>query len=413
MSGTRTARRGIPLAFLLAVLWLEASGAEWPQFHGPNRTNISTETGLLKKWPDGGPTLLWTAEGIGSGFSTVAIADGLIYTTGNIGKDTVITALGLDGKVQWTAKNGPAYKRAQPGTRSTPTLEEGRLYHMGADGDLACLDAKTGKPIWSLNILTKFQGRNIEWALAESLLIDGEKIFCKPGGQEAGVVALKKTTGETIWVCKDADDKPGYSSPILFEHQGVRGIVSLMSRSIVAVNADTGDLLWKIEHVCPFDENIFMPLFHDGRVFVSTRTTGSRLFKLGVDGKKVAAEELWHTTDMTNQHGAAVLVDGHLYGECHTGEPWACLELGTGKATYSGKGVGRASVTCADGLLYLLSFQGTMALVRPNPREFELISRFDIPKGGRGPVWAHPVVCGGRLYVRHDKFLYTYDARAK
>jgi len=405
-------------AAALAVLAPRANAGagaehEWPQFHGPRRDNKSTETGLLRQWPAGGPKLLWTASGIGEGYSTVAIAGGLIYTTGNIRRDTVITALGLDGKTRWRARNGPAYLRSHPGTRCTPTIDDGRLYHENADGDVVCLDARTGKEIWSLNILRKFHGRNISWALAESLLIDGNHVICTPGGEDAGIVALDKHTGGTVWVCKETRDKPGYCSPTLFEYGGIRQIATLMARSVVGVNADTGKLLWRFEHVTPFDENITMPIFHKGHVFVTTRSTGSRLLKLSVRDGEVSVEQVWHTKALDNQHGAVMLLDGHLYGSCLTAAtgPWSCLELMTGKQTYGGDGIGRASVTYADGMLYLLGYRRTVALVRPDPRAFQAVSRFTLPPRGRGPSWAHPVVCGGRLYLRHGDFLYCYDVK--
>ncbi|MGB2820349.1 MAG: PQQ-binding-like beta-propeller repeat protein [Phycisphaerae bacterium] len=389
------------------------SPREWPQFHGPRRDNKSDETGLLKQWPQEGPKLLWTAKGIGEGYSTVAIAGGLIYTTGNIGRHTVITALNPDGTTAWTVRNGPAYTREQAGTRSTPTVEGGRLYHENADGDVVCLDAATGESVWSLNILKKFHGRNISWALAESLLLDGNNVICTPGGKGAGIAALDKDTGRTVWVCKGTEDKPGYCSPVVFEHKGLRQIVTLMAQSVVGVSAATGKLLWRVEHISPFDENITSPIFHNGCVFVSTRSTGSRLLKVKVDGDRASVEEVWQTKAMDNQHGGVILLNGHLYGDCLTARSgsWACLELQTGRQTYAGGGIGRASLTYADGMLYLLSQRGTMALVRPAPEEFDLVSRFDIPRGGRGPVWAHPVVCAGRLYVRHGDFLYCYEVK--
>ncbi len=402
-------------SLLLLVMVVGAAGAEWPQFHGPRRDNISTETGLLKSWPEGGPKLLWTASGIGFGFSTVAIANGLIYTTGNVGEKTMITALDLEGKVRWQAPNGPAYKRSHPGTRSTPTIEGDRLYHENADGDVVCMDARTGKVLWHVNILERFKGRNISWALAESLLIDGQKVICTPGGEEIGLAALDKTTGKTIWTCRGTGDKPGYCSPILVEYQGARIIVTLMAKSIVGVDAETGKLLWKVPHKTPFDENIMTPIHRDGCIFVSTRTTGSRLLRLVVEGGRVGVEQLWHTTKMDIQHEHAVLLDGHVYGSCHSaaGVPWAVLEWKTGNRTYGGKGIGRASLTYADGHLYLVNHRGQVALVRPRADRFDLVSTFRIPRKGRGPVWAHPVVCGGRLYVRHGDFLFCYDIQAR
>lgn len=383
---------------------------EWPQFHGPRRDNKSGETGLVRKWPDGGPELMWSVRGIGEGFSAVAVAGGRIYTTGNIGDHTVITALDLESKVRWKVENGPAYRRSKPGTRSTPTICGGRLYHENADGDVVCLDARTGAVIWAVNILERYKGRNIEWALAESLLIDGENVICTPGGSRAGLVALDKNTGNTVWICKDTKDKPGYCSPILVEHNGTRQVCTLMAESVVGVDANSGELLWRVEHRTPFDENIPTPIYHDGCLFVTTRSTGARLLKLRVRGGQASVEQLWHTRDMDNQHGGVVLLDGYVYGSTLTarGGPWVCLEFKTGKRVLADRGIGRVSLTFADGLLYLVNHRRRVALVRPSPRTFDLVSSFEIPRGGQGPTWAHPVVCGGRLYIRHGDFLYCY-----
>jgi len=401
--------------FGIALACWCAAAPQWPQFHGPRRDNISTETGLLKKWPEGGPRLLWTYQGLGHGFSTVAISGDTIYTTGNIGRETVITALNLDGTLKWRVSNGPAYKRSIPGTRSTPTIEGGRLYHENADGDVVCLDAQTGKRIWHVNILERFDGRNITWGLAESLLVAGDKVICTPGGEDIGLVALDKTTGKTLWVCRGTRDKPGYCSPILFQFKGKKLIATLLARSVVCVDAESGVLQWSVPHKTPYDENIMTPIYHDGSLLVSTRTTGTRLLRLLLQGDKVGVEELWHTTDMDIQHEHAVLLNGYVYGACHSaaGVPWACLEWKTGKRTYGGEGIGRASLTCAGGRLYLVNHKGKVALVEPDPARFLLISQFRIPKKGRGPVWAHPVVCGGRLYIRHSDFLYCYDVKER
>ena len=408
--------RLIRLFWLIILFTLNISlggDFEWPQFRGPKRDNISCETGLLKQWPLGGPKLLWTAENIGEGFSTVAVANGFIYTTGNIGNYTVITALDLNGKMKWTAKNGPAYRRSKPGTRSTPTINDGRLYHENADGDIVCLEPDTGQKIWSLNILERFNGRNITWALAESLLIDGDNVICTPGGETVGIAALNKKTGHTMWICEGINDKPGYSSPIAFEYEGIRHIVALMAKSVVGVNADTGRLLWRVDHVTPFDENINTPIFHNGCVFICSRTSGSRLFRLKVDGDRVSVEEVWKSKLLESQHGGVILLNGYLYGSCRTSSlgPWVCLGFKTGKRMYAEPGIGTGSLTYADGLIYALNQRSTMALVRPTPQAFQIISQFFVPKGGEGPTWAHPVVCDGRLYIRHGNFLYCYGVK--
>jgi len=414
-----TGRSAVLSALLVLALVPPLTAAppscDWPQFHGPRRDNLSTETGLLKQWPEGGPTLLWTVRGLGHGFSTVAVAGSLLYTTGNVGEDTVITAIGLDGKVAWRAKNGPAYERSHPGTRSTPTIDGGRLYHENADGDIVCLDATTGSSVWRLNILKRFDGRNIQWALAESLLIDGDNVICTPGGKEIGLAALDKNTGKTVWTSTGIGDKPGYCSPILVEHEGLRQIITMMARSVVGVRAADGRLLWRAEHVTRYDENIQAPTFHEGYLFFSTRTTGSKLLRLTVDGRTCSAETVWANREMDNQHGGVILLDGHLYASNYSARPgpWVCLEFATGKRTCAEASLGRASFTFADGMLYAINHRGTAALVRPTPQAFQIISQFMIPKGGRGPTWAHPVVCGGRLYLRHSDLLFCYDVKAR
>ena len=388
---------------------------QWPQFRGPARDNLSRETGLLEQWPPSGPKLLWTAQGIGKGFATVSVANGLIYTTGNIEANTIITALNLDGSTRWTVENGPAYKRSTPGTRGTPTVDNGRLYHENADGDVICLDAATGKRIWSLNILEKFNGRNIRWGLSESLLVDGNNLICTPGGENVGIVALNKNTGQTVWTCEHTQHKPGYCSPILVEYKGLRQIVTMLARSIIGVNADNGKLLWQVEHITPYDESINTPIFHDGAIFVSTQTTGSRLLRLNVNGQDASVEQVWESKLLESQHGGVLLAGNYLYGTCrHGGEkPWVCLDIRTGKHMYSESGIGRGSLTYADGMLYALNHKGDVALARPSPTAFDIVSRFTIPPGGDGPSWAHPVVCSGRLYIRHGNFLYCYDVKSK
>ncbi len=406
----------LSLGLRLAVLPTgRADEPSWPQFHGPNRDNISTETGLLRRWPGGGPKLVWTASGLGHGFATVAIADGRIFTAGDVGDDTVITALDMDGRIQWQAKNGRAWTGQQPGSRSTPTIDGDRLYHESPHGDVVCLDAETGKKIWGANILQKFHSENITWALAESLLVDGDRVICRPGGPEVCFVALNKRTGEVVWTSPSTGDLAGYSSTTLGEYQGLRMLFGLCSKALVAVNADTGELLFRFEHVSPWDENITMPIYHDGHVFVSTRSTGSVMLKLHVDGRKASATPVWRSKDLDNQHHGVILLDGYLYGASHVNAAgrWICLEWKTGRPTYMERGVGKGSLTSADGMLYTISERRTLGLVKATPSGHEVISQFDIPKGGRGPTWAHPVVCGGRLYIRHGDFLYVYDVRMK
>ncbi len=391
-------------------------GGDWPQFHGPRRDNISRETGLLKAWPPGGPQLLWTAKGLGHGYATVSISRGLIYTCGNVEDKTVLTALDLDGKVRWRFTNAGAWLGSQPGARGTPTIDGDRLYHENPLGDVVCLEARSGRKIWGLNILETFHSRNITWALAESLLIDGDRVICSPGGPGTAMAALNKLTGQTVWKSPSAaGDLAGYASPSLGEYGGLRMIVTLTNRAAIGVNADGGDLLWRFEHLTPFEEMITMPLYHDGHVLVSTRTTGTVLLKLEVEGKRAAVREVWRTGNLDNQHGGVILLDGFVYGACHINNSarWVCLDWRTGAQQYAEHGIGKGSLTYADGMFYMMNESGTVGLVRAIPSAHQVVSQFKLPRGGEGPTWAHPVVCGGRLYIRHDDFLYVYDVRRK
>jgi len=390
-----------------------AAGPYWPRFHGPNNDNLSADTGLLKQWPEGGPPLLWTAQGLGEGYSSVSIADGRIYTAGNIDEQTVITALDLEGKIVWQKPNGPAWTKSYPGTRSTPTIDGDRLYHQSPLGNLVCMKAATGERLWGLNVLETFGSQNIRWALAESLLIDGQHVISTPAGPETCVVALDKLTGRTVWQSESADgDLAGYCSPALTELNGKRLILTMTARAVVCVDADTGKLYWRYPHKTSYDVNVLTPICVDGWVFVSSGYhSGSRMLKMEVSGDEVTVEEVWTNKDLDNHHGGVVLVDGFLYGSSSSGR-WVCLDWTTGETKYKERGVGKGSLTYADGMLYTLSEKYQVGLVRVGPEKHELVSQFKLPEGGEGPSWAHPVVCGGRLYIRHGDFLYCYDVSA-
>jgi outer membrane protein assembly factor BamB len=389
----------------------------WPQFHGPNRDNISIEKGLLKKWPEKGPDLLWTARDLGHGYSSISIANGMIYTASSIGGYTVVIALNLDGKILWKVKNGKAWTGkgpgSRPGSRGTPTIDGNRLYHQSPHGDIICLNAKTGNIIWKFNIIEKFKSRIPRWALAESLLVDGDHLISCPGGPQTCMVALDKKDGSIVWKTPSIREVAGYSSPTLFEYKGLRIITILTAKSMIGVNAGTGDLLWRIKHESYADENVMMPIFHDGHVFISTLKAGSVKWKVNVNNGKVSLEEIWRTEQLDNHHGGVILINGNLYGSStvRNRNLLVCLDFKTGRNKYMDKCVGKLSLTYADGMLYALSIDGVMGLVKPTPNGHELVSSFEIPKGGKGNSWAHPVVCGVRLYIRHGEFLYAYSLR--
>ncbi len=402
--------------FLFPVRSIAQDGGRcyWPQFHGPNRDNMSTETGLLKTWSEKGPELLWTAKDLGYGYATVSIADGMIYTAGNKEDKTLITAMDMNGNHLWQVQNGKAWKRSYPGTRGTPTIEGGFLYHENPLGNIVCLKAKTGEKAWERNVVKDYKSELPTWALAESLLIEGDHVICSPGGPVCCMAALDKTTGKTVWKTKSIGEKAGYASPVAVSANGLRIIVTLTAKSMIGVNAATGKLLWSERHESYADENVMTPIYHDGCIFVSTLKTGSIKWRLSVKEEKAEVEKLWHSKELDNHHGDVVLVDGCLYGaSCiYNRSRWVCLDWKTGEMKYAEKGVGKGSLTCAEGMLYTLSNNRKVGLVRARPDKHELSGYFEIPKGAKGPTWAHPVVCGGRLYIRHGELLYCYSIKA-
>lgn len=390
---------------------------EWPQWRGPRRDGKSTETGLLKAWSRLGPPKLWTARGIGDGFASVAVAGGRIYTAGSLGTQTVVTALDLDGRQVWQTANGPAYRHGVGhGARGMPTVEGGRLYYESPHARVACLEAATGKAVWTVDLMTTYGGRQITWGLAESVLLDGDRVICCPGGPEAAMVALDKATGKARWVCKGTGDKAGYASPILVDHGGLRQVVTMTADAAIGVHADTGELLWRFPHGNERGTNCPTPIHHGGHLFICTGArVGGVLLRMKIDGQKAAVEEVWRTKELDNHHGGVVRVDGHLYGSAHrfNKAAWVCLEFATGKDRYIEPGVGKGSVIYADGMLYTLSEKGVLGLVPATPERHEIVSRFKPPQRQPGPYWAHPVICDGRLYLRHHGCLHAYGVRAE
>ena len=408
-------RTCIAITVIIGLLAAQAAG-EWPSFHGPRRDNRSTETGLLKAWPADGPKLRWTAAGLGKGYSSVTIAGGLIYTAGMTDKRTYVIALDPNGAEKWRRLNGRSwettlrYAMAYGGARATPTYDEGRLYHLGETGRLACLDANSGSELWTLDLFERFDAKTPKYGLAESVLIDGDRLICSPGGAKGYIVCLDKNTQRLIWANTEIKGDTGYSSPVIAEFGGFRQILSVNAKAVFAVDANDGRLLWSVPHENMRQNNVADPIFHKGHVYASSGYgRGSILIRLKADGKEIKTEQAWASKLMDNHHGGVVLVDGYLYGSGHQSQGWFCLEFMTGGQAWNAKGKG--SLTYAEGMLYCLDENGTMALVEATPKAHRLVSSFRVPKGGTGLYWAHPVVCGGRLYVRHTDKLFAYDIR--
>ena len=294
--------RSLAVLVLVAGLAIRLTGqapvptADWPQWRGPDRNGLSKEAGLLQQWPASGPPLVWSISSLGAGYGSLAIKDDRIYVQGSNGKQSVVYVLNrADGKGIWSKALGPAGNNDRgPGPRGTPTVDGDRVYVLTENGDLACLKTMDGAAVWQRNILKDFGGRNIEWQISESLLVDGNNVIVTPGGRGAGMVALDKLTGATVWTSKDLSDEAGYASAVVGDVQGVRTVMALTSDAGVGVRASDGKLMWRFPKVANRTANIATPIFSDNKVFyTSGYDTGGALLGLTAQNGEVKAQEIY------------------------------------------------------------------------------------------------------------------------
>jgi len=395
--------------------------ADWPQFRGIRRDGRSEETGLLRQWPEGGPGLAWSVDGLGDGYSSAAVAGGRVYTTGMIDKVGYVFCFDTQGGRKWRAPYGDEYTKSYPASRTTPTVNDGRLYVFSGMGVVVCLDAETGGRVWSRDVFTEFDGQWPRWGMSECLLIDGDRVICTPGGTRACMAALDKRTGEVVWTCTDINEPSTYGNPICVEYAGYRIIVQMLRDSVVGVDAESGRLLWRdslddyhIDRTRWVNANV--PLYRDGCIYTTSGyDNGGAMIQLSADPRRMVRR--WVDKTLDTHHGGTVLVDGYIYGSNFKSMAlgdWACLEWETGKVMYDEKWQGnRGSLVYADGMLYCYDEnKGDVALVAATPDEFRPVSQFRVTQGG-GRHWAHPSISDGLLYIRHGDCLMAYDIRRK
>jgi len=386
----------------------------WPCFHGPLRDNVSRETGLMKTWPETGPKLVWKYSSVGLGYSGVSIADGKIFTAGDFEDVEKLVTLDLDGNLLWEKVNGQSWTGPYPGSRTTPAYDDGLVYQMNPRGRLVALEADSGDEVWVVDLKARFGARYGIWALSENVAIEGDLVFCIPGGGDALMVALDKKSGKTVWVNNELNEMAAYCSPIIVTHGGVRQLIALTQRSIVGVAVADGKLLWSHPHVTRGDQNVNAPVYHEGLVFTASgHSGGGRVVRVSDDS--ASARELWWDEDLDNCHGSVMLLDGNLYGSsCRSGgRGFFCADLLTGRLAFREKKMEKLSLTTAEGLIYGIGQNGKMYLIRPTTEKLDILSKFDLPPDTRELAWAHPVIAAGRLYLRRGEYLYVYDLRSE
>jgi outer membrane protein assembly factor BamB len=415
--------------------WLIASGltvlfgpaalaADWPQWRGPARDGISRETGLLQEWPKEGPKLLWQARDIGDGYATPAVAGERVFILGNRGvEDEFVQALSVDtGKSVWSTRLGrvgnPDMQPSYPKARSTPTIDGARLYALGSDGDLVCLETASGKLVWRKSLRADFSGKPGKWAYAESPLVDGDVLVVTPGGKDATIVALNKQSGATIWKSAvPGGDAAAYASAIVAHAAGRKQYVQFLDQGLVGVDAATGRFLWRYDGTSKGPANIATPVAHGDYIYnTNARRFGAALVQLHPTAEGISAEQVYLERDLPNTLGGQVLLGGFIYGANPRGPVSA--EFATGKVRWQDEGIGPGAVMYADHRLYFHAENGDAALIEATPDAYREKGRFTPPSqpkhvsggGSRDEhAWAYPVVANGRLYIRDLDSLWCYD----
>lgn len=385
----------------------------WPQWRGVRRDGISDETGLLERWSDEGPPLQWQISGLGTGWSSPIVVGQRIYITGDVGDDLVIFAYDLEGRLQWQVRNGQAWKGPYPGSRATCTYADGRLYHLNAHGRLVCLAADAGQELWAVNVLERFDGRNITWALSECLLVDGDRVIVTPGGRRGLMAALRTEDGETLWTTPSlGDDDATYSSPILFQHAGRRIIANCSSAHGFGIDADSGQLLWTVPLSNRFATNVSAPVYDRGQMYyVTPYGEEGRAYRLVPTAAGFDAELAWEAP-MDTVTGCAVLWDGIMYTSGYRRSKWwFALDWQTGETLAEQKELTTGAAIYADGSLMVLDERGAAGMFRIDGNGLQPAGRFVLVDDRIRDAWAHPVLLDARLYLRYHDRLWCFDVR--
>lgn len=406
-------RPALSIGWLIATALVAAQApapAEWSQWRGPNRDGVSPETGLLKQWPAGGPPLAWEAAGAGTAYSSFSTSSGRLYTIG--ARDDVEYVMAFDratGRKLWETPNGRRFRNEQgDGPRSTPTTESNVVYAFGGSGELACLDAATGRKIWSLNAVRQFGGITPYWGYSESPLVIGDRIVFGAGGRRAAIVAVNKADGTVLW--QQPGDEAGYSSPMLLRTGSLQQVVFFTASRGLAVDPRDGRLLWSYDRASNGTANIATPIVRGNRVFFSSDYgTGAALVDVRAAGNFAAANEIYFTREMRNHHASSVLVGQHLYG--FNSSILTALEFDTGTVAWRNRSVGKGSLIYADERLYLYGENGVVGLADASPAAYVERGRFQL-KTGDSPTWSHPIITNGLLVLRDQDRVYAYDVRA-
>jgi len=379
------------------------------RWRGPSGDGIYPETGLLEQWPEGGPEILWTFEGLGQGFSSAVAHNGFIYTTGMIDGTGYLFKIWIYGDLAFKKPYGPEFTESWYGTRGSPVVAGDRVYVMSGHGKLVCFNRTNGNILWSKDLFREFDAKNIQWGINETVVVDGDIVYATPGGRTHNVVALDRHSGDLVWSSRGKGELSAYCTPLLFEHNGRKILATHTASHLIGLDASTGEMLWSQHHPNQHAVHANTPIYHDGELFYfSGYGKGGGKLRLSGDGSSVST--VWTTEKMDSRMGGAVLVDGYIYGSGDTNREWMCLDWETGKQVYASTDITKGPVIYADGMLYCYSERGELALVKATPEGFQLVSETQVTRGD-AQHWAHPMIHAGVLYVRHGDALIAYKVK--
>lgn len=412
----------ITFATLILFMATLAVNAQLVQWRGPNRDGIFNETGLLKQWPENGPEIILEVEDIGKGWSSPIFFDNMVYITGMIDTFDYLTAVNMDGTIKWKVPYGRSWNQSYPDTRSTPTIEDNRIYVQSGTGRLVCIDRETGEDIWAVEVDKDFEGEYHVWGNSETPLIVDDKVICTPGGQKTSVVAFNKLTGELIWQSESVGGPRSYISATIYEFNGHRFILAATASHLIALHPENGKIAWSYKYFdaekWKWQDNGLIwantPLWKDNEIFISMGYDyPAVMLTMDSAGTSVSEKFIDHTLD--NHIGGLVLFDGHVYASNwfnNSNGRWVCMKWDNGEIKYVTDWDTKGPIVMADGLLYCYNERGKVGLVNPDPKGFEIISEFKITKGS-GPHWAHPFIADGKLFMRHGEVLFGYNIGGK
>jgi outer membrane protein assembly factor BamB len=372
----------------------------WTDFRGPARDGRYDEVEINTKWPSDGLPRLWS-QPVGGGYASFVIAEGRAFTIEQRRNQEVVAAYDVEtGRELWTHAYDADFKESMggDGPRATPTWHEGRVYSIGAVGDLRCVDAKTGKLVWSKNILTDNGAQNLQWGVSCSPLIVDDKVIALPGGPSGkSVVAYNKLTGARVW--SSLNDKSSYTSPMLVTLAGKRQVLVVTASRVVGLTTEGGSLLWEFPWNVSYGASIAQPVIVDGNRFIISGGygKGAALVEVAQSGDGLSARKVWENISMKNKFNSSVIDNGHLYGLDEG--ILTCLDVQTGERKWKGGRYGYGQLLLANGHLVVITEEGELVLVRATPDKHEELARFEAIQG---KTWNYPAIAGGRLLVRNQ-----------